>query len=152
MSQQQPDSEPEPDLEYTDIAPPLKRSATDSLSVKIKRERTDDAIIPPDRPKKHPRRTRSEQIVITKFSEPMRNSILSPRSPAPERVNRAFQDRIQHLKDENADLKDSVALLEDEKADLRKELVEVKTRLTNVEVELASLIERVERAGKQMEG
>jgi predicted nuclease with TOPRIM domain len=90
--------------------------------VNIKRERADDAFIPLDRPKKHPRRTRSEQIVITKFTEPLKNTILSPRSPAPERVNRALQDRIQHLKDENAGLKESVAGLEDEKADLRKEL------------------------------
>jgi predicted nucleic acid-binding Zn-ribbon protein len=49
-------------------------------------------------------------------------------------------------------LKESVAGLEDEKADLRKELKTMKTRLTNVEVELASLRERVEGAGKQMKG
>jgi cell division protein FtsB len=140
----------QPNISETEHIQPLKRSATDSLSAKIKRERTDDGtFVPTDRPRKHPRRTLSEQIVITKFTEP---PILSPRSPAPERVNSALQHRIQALKDENADLRDSITGLEDEKADLRKELRSVKARLTNVEVELASLRERVERAGKHMEG
>jgi len=142
------------------MAPPLKRSSTDNYGVNIKRERTDDTFVPLSRPKKHPRRTRSEySVTIPKLTESLKSSILSPRSPAPEKVHRALQDRIQNLKDENADLKDAnkglkenVAGLEDEKADLRKELKTMKTRLTNVEIELALLRERVEGAGKQMKG
>jgi predicted nucleic acid-binding Zn-ribbon protein len=126
------------------------------------------------RPKKHPRRTLSEQIVITKFQD----SILSPkspipRSPAPERVNRALTDRIQHLKDENADLKDNITGLEGDKDDLqrrmvkearlyralrveseqmRNDLVTVMARLTNVEGEMASLRAKVEKTEKRSKG
>jgi predicted RNase H-like nuclease (RuvC/YqgF family) len=142
----------------------MTRSATDSISVKIKRERDEDA---PLRPKKHPRRTLSEQIVVTKFQD----SILSPnspvpRSPAPERVNRALTDRIQHLKDENADLKDQVSTLDSDKEEMQRrinkdsrivralraeseqmrvDLTTVMTRLTNVEAEMANLRAKVEK-------
>jgi septal ring factor EnvC (AmiA/AmiB activator) len=152
-------------------APPITRSATDSISVKIKRERDEDT---PLRPKKHPRRTLSEQIVVTKFPE----SLLSPkspvpRSPAPERVNRALTDRIQHLKDENAGLKDDVTGLESDKAELqrkitkdarnyralraeseqiRQDLVTVMARLTNMEGEVAILRAKVEKSEKRSKG
>jgi hypothetical protein len=152
-------------------APPMTRSATDSISVKIKRERDEDA---PLRPKKHPRRTLSEQIVVTKFQD----SILSPnsplpRSPAPERVNRALTDRIQHLKDENADLKDEVSSLGSEKDEMQRRIIKdsrlvramraeseqmrldlttVMTRLTNVEAEMAAIIAKVEKTDKRTRG
>ncbi|KAL6158777.1 hypothetical protein ACJBU6_02877 [Exserohilum turcicum] len=109
--------------------PPMKRAATDSLNVKIKREREDDYPNMPAsaiRPKKHPRRTLSEQIVVpSKLQESASiasGTILSPRSPAPERVNRALTDRINHLKDENAGLKASVNGLESEKNDLQQRM------------------------------
>ncbi|KAH8731916.1 hypothetical protein GQ44DRAFT_603701 [Phaeosphaeriaceae sp. PMI808] len=149
-------------------APPLTRSATDSISVKIKRERDEDTI---QRPKKHPRRTLSEQIVITKFQD----SILSPkspvpRSPAPERVNKALTDRIQNLKDANAELKDDNDCLAHEKGEiqrhmakearmhralkeeteqLRKELSTTMARLSKMEIEMNSLRTRVERSEKR---
>ncbi|KAF2827011.1 hypothetical protein CC86DRAFT_322847 [Ophiobolus disseminans] len=148
-------------------APPITRSATDSISVKIKRERDEDTLI---RPKKHPRRTLSEQIVITKFQD----SILSPqspvpRSPAPERVNKALTDRIQHLKDENADLKADIGGLETEKDEIarrmakelrsiraikaeneqmKQDLATVMTRLTSVESEMTLIRAKVEKRAK----
>jgi hypothetical protein len=148
----------------------MTRSATDSISVKIKRERDDDA---PLRPKKHPRRTLSEQIIVTRFQD----SILSPnspvpRSPAPERVNRALTDRIQHLKDENADLKDDVNSLGQDKEEMQRkmakdarilrairaeseqmriDLTTVMTRLTNVETEIVELRAKVEKGDKKRE-
>ncbi|KAF2855214.1 hypothetical protein T440DRAFT_464504 [Plenodomus tracheiphilus IPT5] len=153
-------------------APPIKRSATDSISVKIKREREEDSPAPP---KKHPRRTLSEQIIIPKLQE----SIMSPRSPAPERVNRALTDRIQNLKDENADLKDNINEIEAEKVGLQRrvnkdarhyhslkadseqtkqELSTVSSRLTAMEqaseslrLEVATLRERLEKAEKDTE-
>ncbi|CBX97058.1 hypothetical protein LEMA_P101890.1 [Plenodomus lingam JN3] len=97
-------------------APPIKRSATDSISVKIKRERDEDSPAPP---KKHPRRTLSEQIILPKLQQ---ETVLSPRSPAPERVNRALTDRIQHLKDENATLKDNLHDMEAQKLGLQRRL------------------------------
>ncbi|OAL43304.1 hypothetical protein IQ07DRAFT_593108 [Pyrenochaeta sp. DS3sAY3a] len=139
----------------TDPAPPIRRAATDD--VKIKRDREDDAIL---RPKKHPRRTLSEQIVIPSLRN--HDTTLSPRSPAPERVNRALSDRIEHLKDENADLKHTVSSLEHDRAKLEKrlsrrayelekmshELNETKRRLSNVEIELDALKRRFEHADK----
>lgn len=150
-------------------APPMKRSATDSLSMKIKRERDEDSPAPP---KKHPRRTLSEQITIPRLPE----AIMSPRSPAPERVNRALTDRIQHLKDENLGLKDNIREIETEKSGLQKrvnkdarnyntlknemertkqELHDVKSRLSEVEevakklrLEVAGLQERLQSAEK----
>jgi predicted RNase H-like nuclease (RuvC/YqgF family) len=149
----------------------MTRSATDSISVKIKRERDEDA---PLRPKKHPRRTLSEQIVITKYQD----ALLSPkspgiRSPAPERVNRALTDRIQHLKDENADLKDDITGLEGEKEEMsrkmakdakifralrmeseqmRQDLSAVMLRLTNVEQEMALLRDKLDAPAKRSKG
>jgi predicted nucleic acid-binding Zn-ribbon protein len=149
----------------------MTRSATDSISVKIKRERDEEA---PLRPKKHPRRTLSEQIVVTKFPD----SLLSPnspvpRSPAPERVTRALTDRIQHLKDENAALKDDVIGLESDKAEMqrkitkdarnyralkveseqmRQDLATVMARLTNMEGEVALLRTKVEKTEKRQKG
>jgi predicted RNase H-like nuclease (RuvC/YqgF family) len=146
----------------------MTRSATDSISVKIKRERDEDTPLPR---KKHPRRTLSEQIVVTKFQD----TILSPnspvpRSPAPERVHRAFTDRIQVLKDENADLKDDVSILSKEKEEfqrkiakdartlralkaeseqMRLDLTTVMTRLTSVETEVVELRAKMEREGKK---
>jgi predicted RNase H-like nuclease (RuvC/YqgF family) len=146
----------------------MTRSATDSISVKIKRERDEDTPLPR---KKHPRRTLSEQIVVTKFQD----TILSPnspvpRSPAPERVHRAFTDRIQVLKDENADLKDDVSSLSKEKEEfqrkiakdartlralkaeseqMRLDLTTVMTRLTSVETEVVELRANMEREGKK---
>jgi predicted RNase H-like nuclease (RuvC/YqgF family) len=146
----------------------MTRSATDSISVKIKRERDDDA---PLRPKKHPRRTLSEQIIVTRFQDSIHspNSPV-PRSPAPERVNRALTDRIQHLKDENANLKDDVSSLEQDKEEMQRkmakdarilralraeseqiriDLTTVMTRLTNVETEVVELRAKVEKGDKK---
>lgn len=151
-------------------APPIKRSATDSISVKIKREREEESPAPP---KKHPRRTLSEQIIIPKLLE---SSITSPRSPAPERVNRALTDRITHLKEENASLKDSITEAEAERAafqqrmakdaravrslkaeseQTRIDMMNMRERLTAIELasnklqgEVESLRERVECAEK----
>lgn len=146
----------------------MTRSATDSISVKVKRERDEDS---PLKPKKHPRRTLSEQIVITKYQD----SILSPkslvpRSPAPERVNKALTDRIKHLKDENADLKDDITGLEGEKEEvqrkmtkdarmyralrmeseqMRQDLTLVMVRLTNMEEEMALLRAKVDKPEKR---
>lgn len=148
-------------------APPIHRSATDSISIKVKREREES----PAPPKKHPRRTLSEQIIIPKLQD----TILSPRSPAPERVNRALTERILNLKEENAELKEVITVAEEEKVQLHKrmakkdslyrhlqldseqtkqELSSVKTRLSVVEemseklrLEVESLRERLECAG-----
>ncbi|KAF1847647.1 uncharacterized protein K460DRAFT_307065 [Cucurbitaria berberidis CBS 394.84] len=133
-------------------APPIKRSATDSVSITVKRERDDDSMA---RPKKHPRRTLSEQIYIPKVLG--REPIASPRSPAPERVNRALSDRIQHLKVENAGLQQRLAseaqshCIENERAE--EALASMKTRLANVEsaseqlqVEMQLLREGIEQA------
>ncbi|KAH9883038.1 hypothetical protein J1614_000405 [Plenodomus biglobosus] len=153
-------------------APPIKRSATDGISVKIKRERDEDSPVPP---KKHPRRTLSEQIIIPKLQE----SMMSPRSPAPERVNRALTDRIQNLKDENAGLKDNINEIEAEKVGLqrrinkdarhyhtlkadseqtKRQLSAVLSRLTTMEeaseglrLEVVALRERLEKAEKDTE-
>ncbi|KAI8943717.1 hypothetical protein NX059_001696 [Plenodomus lindquistii] len=153
-------------------APPIKRSATDTISVSIKREREEDSPAPP---KKHPRRTLSEQIIIPKLQE----SVMSPRSPAPERVNRALTDRIQNLKDENADLKDNINEIEAEKIGLQRrinkdarhyhslkadgeqtkqELSTMASRLTAMEqaseslrLEVVALRERLETAEKDAE-
>ena len=76
------------------------RSKTDEFDVKRKRPDSDGTST---RSRKHPRRTLSEQIYIPKVMG-SEGSLLSPRSPAPERVNKALSDRIQHLKDENATL------------------------------------------------
>lgn len=147
-------------------APPIQRSATDSVSVKVKREREEESPAPP---KKHPRRTMSEQIIIPKLQD----TILSPRSPAPERVNRALTERILNLKEENADLKETITVAEEERSQLqkrmakrdsayrhlqldseqsKKELASVKNRLSMVEemseklrLEVESLKERLER-------
>ncbi|KAL5117456.1 hypothetical protein ACEQ8H_004621 [Pleosporales sp. CAS-2024a] len=152
-------------------APQMTRAATDSISVKIKRERDEDM---PLRPRKNPRRTLSEQIVITKFKD----SLLSPkspmpRSPAPERVNKALTDRIQHLKDENADLKEDMTSLESEKVEMqrkmtkdariyrairmeseqmRQDLTAVMMRLSTLESEMAAMKEKVDKADKRPEG
>ena len=100
----------------------------------------------------------------------------SPRSPAPERVNRALQERIRDLKLENDGLKDSIASKESEKSGLKKQMAkdariyydievesnqtktdlsELRARLTHIEsasanlrLEVASLRERVEKAEK----
>lgn len=120
-------------------APPIKRSATDSLSIKIKRERDEEV---PARPKKHPRRTLSEQIIIHKTHD----LVKSPKSPAPERVHKALQDRIEHLKQENADLKDEcadqkdhIANLEDVRDEMRRDMGEIKARLADLEREVSAL-------------
>lgn len=120
-------------------SPPFKRSATDSISIKIKREREEEVT---SRPKKHPRRTLSEQIIIPKLQE----LITSPKSPAPERVHRALQDRIDHLKEENGTLKresldqqDQISSLEDERDDLRRDVATINVRLAALEREVSQL-------------
>lgn len=98
---------------------------------------------------------------------------MSPRSPAPERVNRALTERILNLKEENVGLKDTISEVEEEKAHLqrrilkresayrqlqldseqtKKELVSATTRLSLVEdaseklrLEFESLRDRLER-------
>ncbi|CAN9201252.1 unnamed protein product [Alternaria alternata] len=155
-------------------APPIKRAATDSLNVKIKRERDEDytGIASAIRPKKHPRRTLSEQIIVPSSlkqstTAPSPSSILSPRSPAPERVNRALTDRIQNLKDENAGLKDvnaglkaSVNGLETEKIDLQKRMEKESHAYRGLEMEFESIkkemmamkerLESVETSGEKV--
>jgi DNA repair exonuclease SbcCD ATPase subunit len=137
-------------------APPIKRAATDNLSIKIKRERDEDypSIASAIRPKKH-RRTVSEQIVPPSnlkdsTSVPSPLSILSPRSPAPERVNRALTDRIQHLKDENAGLKASVTGLETEKTDLQKRMEKESHAYRGLQIESDALKKESENMRKEM--
>ncbi|KAI4617184.1 uncharacterized protein J4E87_008424 [Alternaria ethzedia] len=136
--------------------PSIKRAATDNLSVKIKRERDEDypSIASAIRPKKH-RRTVSEQIVTPSnlkdsTSVPSPLSILSPRSPAPERVNRALTDRIQHLKDENAGLKASNTSLETEKTDLQKRMEKESHAYRGLQIESDALKKESENMRKEM--
>ncbi|USP81690.1 hypothetical protein yc1106_08964 [Curvularia clavata] len=135
--------------------PPMKRAATDSLNVKIKRERDEDYSNYPSaiRPKKHPRRTLSEQIVVPpKLQESIgtSGSILSPRSPAPERVNRALTDRINHLKDENAGLKASLNGLESEKHDLQQRMARESHAYRSLQIEHDALKREVENMKRDM--
>ncbi|RAR01795.1 hypothetical protein DDE82_006269 [Stemphylium lycopersici] len=151
------------DLNY----PPIKRAATDSVNVKIKRERDDDypSSIPASaiRPKKHPRRTLSEQIIVpSKLQESMTTTsastsnyhhsgtILSPRSPAPERVNRALTDRINHLKDENAGLKASVSSLETDKTDLQQRMAKESHAYRGLQIESDALKREAENMKREM--
>jgi len=136
-------------------APPIKRAATDSINVKIKRERDEDSPGIPSgiRPKKHPRRTLSEQIIVpSKLSEiaTSHSSIMSPRSPAPERVNRALTDRINHLKDENAVLKASVNGLETEKTDLQQRMAKESHAYRGLQIESDSLKKESEAMKREM--
>ncbi|KAF1833696.1 hypothetical protein BDW02DRAFT_569786 [Decorospora gaudefroyi] len=134
-------------------APPIKRAATDSINVKIKRERDEDyPCIPAGfRPKKHPRRTLSEQIIVpTKLQESGPSSVLSPRSPAPERVNRALTDRINHLKDENAGLKASVTGLESDKTDLQQRMAKESHAYRGLQIESDALKRESEAMKKEM--
>ena len=133
----------------------------------MKRERDEDT---PQPPKKHPRRTLSEQIIVPRLQD----VVTSPRSPHPERVNRALTDRIQNLKEQNANLKDDVIKVETENAGLqhrmtkdtrayrifrkeseqtREEMTSLRSRLTDIEAasetlrtEVTLLRGRVERA------
>lgn len=138
--------------------PTMKRAATDSLNIKIKRERDEDyPNIPTSaiRPKKHPRRTLSEQIVVpSKLQESTSmassGSILSPRSPAPERVNRALTDRINHLKDENAGLKASLNGLESEKSDLQQRMARESHAYRSMQIESDALKREVEGMKREM--
>jgi hypothetical protein len=138
--------------------PPMKRAATDSINVKIKRERDEDyPSIPTSaiRPKKHPRRTLSEQIVVpSKLQDSMAavssGSILSPRSPAPERVNRALTDRINHLKDENAGLKASLNGVEAEKSDLQQRMARESHACRALQIESDALKREVEGMKRDM--
>ena len=136
-------------------APPIKRAATDSINVKIKRERDEDYPGIPSgiRPKKHPRRTLSEQIIVpSKLSEITTShaSIMSPRSPAPERVNRALTDRINHLKDENAVLKASVNGLETEKTDLQQRMAKESHAYRGLQIESDVLKKESEAMRREM--
>jgi predicted nucleic acid-binding Zn-ribbon protein len=88
-------------------------------------------------------------------------------------VNRALTDRIQHLKDENADLKDDITGLEGEKEEMsrkmakdakifralrmeseqmRQDLSAVMLRLTNVEQEMALLRDKLDAPAKRSKG
>ena len=106
------------------------------------------------RPKKHPRRTLSEQIVVpSKLQESASiasGTILSPRSPAPERVNRALTDRINHLKDENAGLKASVNGLESEKNDLQQRMARDSHAYRGLQMESDALKRDVEGMKRDM--
>jgi predicted nucleic acid-binding Zn-ribbon protein len=96
-----------------------------------------------------------------------------PRSPAPERVNRALQIRIEALKDENADLKDNITRIDSEKEEMadrlakelrilramkseneqtKKDLTSVMARLSNMESEMAALKAKVEKSDKKSKG
>jgi chromosome segregation ATPase len=125
--------------------------------VKIKRERDEDypGSIPSSvRPKKHPRRTLSEQIIVpSNFKETASitpSSVLSPRSPAPERVNRALTDRINHLKDENAGLKASVNGLETEKTDLQQRMAKESHAYRGLQMESDALKKESEAMKREM--
>jgi chromosome segregation ATPase len=82
-------------------------------------------------------------------------------------------DRIQHLKDENADLKDDVSGLESEKDEMqrkmakdarnyralrveseqmRQDLTAVMVRLTSLESEMAVMRTKVEKPDKRLKG
>jgi chromosome segregation ATPase len=127
------------------------------LNIKIKRERDEDypGIASAIRPKKHPRRTLSEQIIVPSSlkestAAPSPSSILSPRSPAPERVNRALTDRIQHLKDENAGLKASVNGLETEKTDLQQRMAKESHAYRGLQIESDALRKESEYMKKEI--
>jgi chromosome segregation ATPase len=78
------------------------------------------------------------------------SSVLSPRSPAPERVNRALTDRINHLKDENAGLKASVFGLETEKTDLQQRMAKESHAYRGLQVESDALKRESEAMKKDM--
>jgi predicted nucleic acid-binding Zn-ribbon protein len=124
--------------------------------VKVKRERDEDYSSIPSgvRPKKHPRRTLSEQIIVpSKLQESAvtPSSILSPRSPAPERVNRALTNRINHLKDENACLKISVTGLETEKTDLQQRMAKESHAYRGLQIESDALKKESEAMKREAE-
>ncbi len=95
------------------------------------------------RPRKHPRRTLSEQIQIPKS---LRSDTLSPKSPAPERVHQALSDRIQHLKDENAGLKDDNAALQFRMEQEAQGHTFALEQLLRLEAQMDNLMKRVDRA------
>ncbi|CAO2653047.1 Nn.00g024580.m01.CDS01 [Neocucurbitaria sp. VM-36] len=121
-------------------APAIHRSVTDSISMKVKRERDVES---PARPTKHPRRTLSEQIRIPALRE--QEPVKSPRSPAPERVNRALSERIQDLKMQKSELEQRMA---QEKRNHETELERVTKELAGMKTRLAS----VESASEQLQG
>jgi predicted nucleic acid-binding Zn-ribbon protein len=92
-----------------------------------------------------------------------------PRSPAPERVNRALQIRIEALKDENVDLKDNITRIDSEKEEMadrlakelrilramkseneqmKKDLRSVMAEISAMKGEMATLKARVEKNEK----
>jgi predicted nucleic acid-binding Zn-ribbon protein len=92
-----------------------------------------------------------------------------PRSPAPERVNRALQIRIEALKDENVDLKDNITRIDSEKEEMadrlakelrilramkseneqmKKDLTSVMAEISAMKGEMATLKARVEKNEK----
>jgi|TARA_R110002003_G_scaffold145_16_gene13472 chromosome segregation ATPase len=96
-----------------------------------------------------------------------------PRSPAPERVNRALTERINYLKEEVKDLKSNNATLEGEREDLtirmtkqarefnalsseseqmRKDLSLVLAKVTSLESEIGGLRGRLDRCEKKAKG
>ena len=81
---------------------------------------------------------------------PSSGSILSPRSPAPERVNRALTDRINHLKDENAGLKASLNGLESEKSDLQQRMARESHAYRSMQIESDALKREVESMKREM--
>lgn len=110
------------------------------MSMTIKREREEDAN---SRPKKHPRRTLSEQIIIPSN---LNDSMKSPRTPLQERVHRALTLRIDSLKAENKSLKkeciqqtNDLVEIEAEREEMRRDLEDVKRRLADLEREVAIL-------------
>jgi len=77
-------------------------------------------------------------------------TILSPRSPAPERVNRALTDRINHLKDENAGLKASVSSLETDKTDLQQRMAKESHAYRGLQIESDALKREAENMKREM--
>jgi predicted nucleic acid-binding Zn-ribbon protein len=92
-----------------------------------------------------------------------------PRSPAPERVNRALQIRIDALKDENADLEKNITRIDSEKEEMadrlakelkilramkseneqmKKDLTSVMAEVSAMKGEMATLKARVEKNEK----
>ncbi|KAF2025515.1 hypothetical protein EK21DRAFT_76272 [Setomelanomma holmii] len=130
--------------------PPLTRSATDSISTKIKREREEEIQA---RPKKHPRRTLSEQIVIPgKLLDPT----FSPRSPIPhspyhqERVHKAMTERVISLKKENTNLKDINTSLEDNRDEWRQRATVASADIEQMKKEMSMLVAKVSRMENEL--
>lgn len=118
--------------------------------MKVKRERDVESSA---RPTKHPRRTLSEQIRIPLLRD--QELVKSPRSPAPERVNRALSERIQDLKEQKSELEQRMAQErrshQQELERVTKELDGMRTTLASVESSLREEIQLLRKRVEQAE-